>query len=136
MRPLIRTLLGSAVVALILSRGTSLTPDPEAKMPVPLAAFSALAAPSKKIEIPPLPPATDAMFPRAAGRRTSVIEHCFTPGLDLNVPASPGQIALIDAALKQDWKAVLRMLDSGVLIEAADETGVTPLMAAAAQGNI
>ena len=52
------------------------------------------------------------------------------------MPASPGQIALIDAALKQDWKTVLRMLDSGVLVEAADETGVTPLMAAAMEGNI
>ena len=81
-------------------------------------------------------PGTYAVFPRAVARKTSIIEHCFTPGLDLKVPPSPSEIALVGAVLKQDWKAALRMLDAGALVETADDTGVTPLMAAARQGNI
>jgi len=71
-----------------------------------------------------------------AARRTAIIDHCFTSNLDANVPATPGQVALVIAALKQDWKTVLRMLDAGASVETADDTGVTPLMAAAMQGNV
>ncbi len=81
-------------------------------------------------------PSTYAAFPMAAARRTAIIDHCFTSNLDANVPATPGQVALVIAALKQDWKTVLRMLDAGASVETADDTGVTPLMAAAMQGNV
>ena len=128
----VQILLGSSVAALILVRATSLAPDPVATFPVPASAR----APSEKVEIRPSLPGTYAAFPRAAARRTSTIDHCFTSDLNANVPASPGQIALVGAALKQDWKAVLRMLDAGGLVETADDAGVTPLMAAAMQGNI
>lgn len=72
----------------------------------------------------------------AAAQRTSIIDQCFTSNLDANLPVTPGQVALVVAALKQDWKTVLRMLDAGASVETTDETGVTPLMAAAMQGNI
>jgi ankyrin repeat protein len=111
-------------------RATSLTPDPETKLPIPAL------APSEDLDARALLPSNYAAFPMAAARRTAIIDHCFTSNLDANVPATPGQVALVIAALKQDWKTVLRMLDAGASVETADDTGVTPLMAAAMQGNI
>ena len=111
-------------------RATSLTPDPEAKLPIPSL------APSEDLDARASLPSTYAAFPMAAARRTAIIDHCFTSNLDANVPATPGQVALVIAALKQDWKTVLRMLDAGASVETADDTGVTPLMAAAMQGNV
>ena len=128
----VRTLLASAVAALILVHVTNLAPGPQTTIPVPKPAPASF----EKVEIKPSLPATYAMFPRSAGRTTSIIDHCFTSGLDENVPPSPGQIALVVAALKEDWKTVLRMLDTGGSVEAMDDEGVTPLMAAAMQGNI
>lgn len=111
-------------------RATSLTPDPEAKLPIPAL------APSEDLDARASLPSIYAAFPMAAARRTAIIDHCFTSNLDANVPATPGQVALVIAALKQDWKTVLRMLDAGASVETADDTGVTPLMAAAMQGNV
>jgi ankyrin repeat protein len=128
----VQIFLSSSVAALILIRATSLAPDLEATLPV----LAPAPPPSEKMEIRPPLQVTYAAFPRAAARRTSTIEHCFTSSFELNVPASPGQIALIGAALKEDWKAVLRMLEAGGLIDTTDDSGVTPLMAAAMQGNL
>lgn len=126
----VRILVSSAAAALIMVRATSLMPDPEAKLPIPTPATSA------NLETRASLPGAYAGFPRAAARRTSIIDHCFTSSLDANVPASPGQIALVVAALKQDWETVRRMLDAGASVETTDDTGVTPLMAAAMQGNV
>ena len=71
-----------------------------------------------------------------AARRTHIIDRCFTSELDRNAPPSPSQIALVIAALKQEWEVVRRMLDAGVSVETADDIGTTPLMAAAMQGNV
>jgi ankyrin repeat protein len=126
----IRILASSAAAALIMVRATSLTPDPEAKFPIPAP------APSGTLDTRASLPRTYAAFPMAAAHRISVIDHCFTSSLDANVPAPPGQVALVVAALKQDWETVLRMLDAGASVETTDDTGVTPLMAAAMQGNV
>ena len=126
----IRILVSSAAAALIMVRATSLTPDPEAKLPIPAP------APSGNLDTRASLPGAYAAFRMAAARRTSIIDHCFTSSLDANVPASPGQVALVVAALKQDWETVLRMLDAGASVETTDDTGVTPLMAAAMQGNV
>ncbi|MEY2562444.1 MAG: hypothetical protein QOH88_637 [Verrucomicrobiota bacterium] len=80
----------------------------------------------------PLPVA----LPVLAARRTYVIDRCFTSELDRNAPATQDQMALVVAALKQDWEGVRRMLAAGASVEFADESGVTPLMAAAMQGNV
>ena len=128
----VQFLLGSSVAALILIRATSLAPDPVATIPVPAPA----PAPAEKVETRPSLPAAYAAFPRSAARTTSIIDSCFTSGLDEHVPPSPSQIALVSAALKQEWKAVLRMLDAGGSVETTDDAGVTPLMAAAMHGNI
>jgi ankyrin repeat protein len=71
-----------------------------------------------------------------AARRTHIIDRCFTSELDRNAPPSADQMALVIAALKQDWEGVRRMLEAGASVEIADDSGVTPLMAAAMQGNV
>jgi ankyrin repeat protein len=126
----IRILVSSTAAALIMVRTTSLAPDPEAKLPIPVP------APSGNMDTRASSPGAYAAFPMAPARGTSIIDHCFTSNLDANVPAPPGEVALVVAALKQDWPTVLRMLDAGASVETTDDTGVTPLMAAAMQGNV
>lgn len=109
---------------------TRLKPDPEAKLPI------SAPAPSVNLDAQTSSPGAYAVFPMKVAHRTSIIDHCFTSSLDANVPAPPRQVALVIAALKQDWKTVLRMLDAGASVETTDDTGVTPLMAAAMQGNV
>jgi ankyrin repeat protein len=109
---------------------TSLTPDPGAKLSI------SAPAPSVNLETQTSSRGAHAVFPMTAAHRTSIIDNCFTSSLDANVPAPPGQAALVVAALKQDWKTVLRMLDAGASIETTDDAGVTPLMAAAVRGNV
>lgn len=125
----VRIFVSTAAAALIMVRATSLMPDPEAKLPIPAP------APSGNVDTRASLPVAYAAFPMAAARKTSIIDHCFTSSLDVNVPASPGQIALVVAALQQDWETVRRMLDAGASVETTDDTGVTPLMAAVMQGN-
>jgi ankyrin repeat protein len=127
--PIIRILLSSAGAALIIVRATSVAPSPEAKLSI------AAPAPSPVVEAPAPLPATYAAFPLTT-RRTSIIDHCFTAGLEANVPQAPGEVAVVVAALKQDWETVRRMLDKGSSVETTDEAGITPLMAAAMQGNL
>jgi ankyrin repeat protein len=128
--PTVRILLSSSVAALILVRATNLAPDSEARLPIPVPASP------EKLEPRASLPRAYAVFPRAAERKTSIIDHCFASDSDGYVPASPGQIALMAAALKADWKTVLRLFDAGGSVETADDTGITPLMAAAMQGNV
>jgi ankyrin repeat protein len=129
-RSKVRNFLGYSAAALLLVPAMRFAPDSEPTLPGPAP------APSENITAKAFLPIASADLSKAAKRRTSVIDHCFTGGLDANLPATPGQIALVAAALKQDWKTVLRKLDAGGSVEASDETGVTPLMAAAMQGNI
>jgi ankyrin repeat protein len=125
----IRMWVGSTALALIMARATSVAPEPAAKPPVPAPVSSGNIAARVSL------PSVNAPFRLAAARRTSVIDQCFTSNLDTNVPPTPGQIALVSAALKEDWKTVLRLLDAGASVETTDESGTTPLMAAARQGN-
>jgi ankyrin repeat protein len=127
----IKILVSSSAAALIMVRATSLAPDPEATLPIPAP------PPSGNLDTrDSLPGAYAAFGMAAARRRTSIVDYCFTSSLDASVPTSPGQVALVVAALKQDWTTVLRMLDAGASVETTDDTGVTPLMAAAMQGNV
>ena len=126
----VRFFLSSTTAALILVRATSLAPDPEAKLPIPAS------PPSDRLDARVSLPGVYAVIPRAAARRTAIIDDCFTSNLDANLPPAPGQTALVVAALKQDWKTVLGLLDAGASVEATDDAGVTPLMAAAMQGNV
>ena len=116
---LIRILVSTGAAALTIVRATSLAPGP---IPIP--------APSGT------PDTRVYAASRLTAHRPFIIDQCFTSGLDVNAPPSPREVALIRAASKQDWDAVLRMLDAGVPVESTDATGITPLMVAAKQGNI
>jgi ankyrin repeat protein len=118
------------IASFLLVRATNLAPDPEAPAPIP-----SPVAPTNR-DTATQSPLTVAALPVTAARRAHIIDRCFTAELDANVPPSPGQIAVVAAALKQEWEIVRRMLDAGVSVEAADDIGTTPLMAAAMQGNI
>jgi ankyrin repeat protein len=128
--PTVRIFLSSTTAALILVHATSLAPDPEAVLPIPIP------APSETLQVRAPLPGVYAAVPRTAGRRTATIDHCFTSNLDANMPPAPGQASLVAAALKQDWKTVLHLLDTGTSVEATDGNGATPLMVAAMQGNV
>lgn len=106
---------------------TSLAPDPEVATPVP--------APSGMLDAQTTSLGSYA-FQVPAARRTFVIDHCFTSSLDASMRVPLGESPLVAAALKQEWKMVLGMLDAGASVETANETGITPLMAAAMQGNV
>jgi ankyrin repeat protein len=118
------------IAAFIFIRATNLTPDPDAALflpsPVPPAQPETFAAPL----------VAKTASPVIAARRAHIIDRCFTSELDTNARPSPDQVALVIAALKQDWEIVRRMLDAGVSVEIADDSGMTPLMAAAKQGNV
>ncbi len=122
--------VSSTVVALIMVRATSLAPELAAKLPAPAS------APPGNLKAMVLRPGANPPFRLAAARRTSVIDQCFISNLEAKVPPTPNQVALVAATAKEDWKWVLHFLDAGASAETADESGVTPLMAAARQGNV
>ena len=125
---LVRILI-CGIVAFILAGPTNVTPDQEVHRSIPAQPATA------KSETPAPSPVTNAL-PVIAARRTHIIDRCFTSELDRNAPTTPDQMALVVAALKQDWEGVRRMLEAGASVEIADDSGVTPLMAAAMQGNV
>jgi ankyrin repeat protein len=126
----IRLWVSSTAAALIMVRATSLAPDPEVPLPIPPP------APSGTLQARVSLPEVSGPLRVVVARRSCIIDHCFTSNLDGNVPATPSEVALVVAALKQDWKTVLHKLAAGASVEATDDTGVTPLMAAAMQGNV
>jgi len=143
-RILVSSAFAALVAALIVVRVTSVEPEPQAERLQPIPPIPATAL-SGNQEMRDSSPSTPAPLPVIAGpivvspvaemRRTAIIDHCFTADLDVSVPASPREMALVGAALRQDWATVWRMLDAGASVESADNTGITPLIAAAIQGN-
>jgi len=56
--------------------------------------------------------------------------------VDPNGRDAEGRTPLLIATVRQDWKNARRIIDAGALVDLADKSGFTPLMAAAAYGNI
>ena len=134
--PIIRILLGSGATALIIVQATHMRPVPKAAVSTPATPGPALSQPqSLAIETPVPLAAAYAIVPLPI-RRMAIIDHCFTSDLDADVRQAPGEDVLVIAALKQDWATVWRLLDAGGSVESMNDAGVTPLMAAATQGNI
>jgi ankyrin repeat protein len=126
---LVRTLV-CGIAAFAFVRGTNVIPDPAAKLPTPAAVSSA------KPEASVQSPLVAAPLPVLSAQRTHLVESCFTSELDIYTPPPPGQVAVVIAALKQQWDIVQKMLSAGASVETADDRGTTPLMAAAMQGNV
>lgn len=76
-------------------------------------------------------------FVRAlADQRSWVIDLYLNEHLNPNARAAQDRPILLAATLQQDWPTVRRLLEAGACPDLADETGLTPLMAAAMQGQI
>lgn len=68
--------------------------------------------------------------------RTSIIDLYLAERLNPNARARQDRPLILAAALLQDWGTVQRLLQAGASVDLADETGLTPLMAAAIHGNV
>src|SRR5438477_3078069 len=67
---------------------------------------------------------------------TPLISLCLAKHVDPNGRDAQGRTPLLIATSQQDWKTARRLVDAGALVDLADTSGFTPLMAAAAHGNI
>jgi len=91
--------------------------------------------------IGPEPPARIAISPNELVRavtlhRDSLIDLCLMDRVDPNGRDAEGRTSLLIATSQQDWKTVRRLIDAGAIVDLPDKSGFTPLMAAAAHGNI
>ena len=75
-------------------------------------------------------------LPVVVASRTHLVDDCFNAESEFAVPSIRGPIAVVTAALKEEWEMVRKLIDAGAPVESADETGLTPLMVAARQGNL
>jgi len=104
----------SVVAVLVLLLGaTGLAPEPDARSPI----------------------SVDDFVRAVAMHHGSLIDLYLTEHLDPNARVAQGCTLLLIATLQQDWETVRRLVDAGARADMADETGFTPLMAAAMHGN-
>jgi ankyrin repeat protein len=84
-----------------------------------------------------LGPVSAEEFVRAvAGQRASLIEFYLKEHFNPNARASEDCPLILAATLQHDWETVRRLLQAGASVDLADESGLTPLMAAAREGNV
>src|SRR5437868_14075298 len=58
---------------------------------------------------------------------TPLISLCLAKHVDPNGRDAQGRTPLLIAASQQDWRTARRLIDSGALVDLADEKGFTPL---------
>jgi ankyrin repeat protein len=115
MRPLKPRAIFTIVIALPLLLGTTgLSPEPHARSPI----------------------SADEFVRALATHRTSLIDYYFSQHLNPNARAAQDRPLLLAATLEQDWETVARLLKAGACADLADDKKLTPLMAAAMQGNV
>jgi ankyrin repeat protein len=68
--------------------------------------------------------------------QSPVLDFYFQERLNPNARVANDQPLLLAATLQQDDATVTRLLNAGASADLADETGLTPLMAAARDGNV
>jgi ankyrin repeat protein len=71
-----------------------------------------------------------------ATQRTSLIDFYLSERFNPNARAAQDRPLLLAATLQRDRDTVRRLLDAGASVDLADNTGLTPLMAAAIQGDL
>ena len=70
------------------------------------------------------------------GHRPALIDYFFQEQLNPNIRDAHDCPIVLAATLRQDWRTVRRLIDAGASLDLADANGFTPLMAAAAVGNV
>jgi ankyrin repeat protein len=68
--------------------------------------------------------------------RASLIDLCLMEKVDPNGRDAQGRTPLLIATSQEDWKTARRLIDAGALVDLADKSGFTPLMAAAMHGHL
>ncbi|PYK66248.1 MAG: hypothetical protein DME50_06160, partial [Verrucomicrobia bacterium] len=109
-----RAIFPVAVVLLILVWATAIGPDRSARISI---------SPSELVRAVTL-------------HRDALINLYLMDRVDPNGRDTGGRTPLLIATSQQDWKTARRLVDAGALVDLADTSGFTPLMAAAAHGNI
>ena len=71
-----------------------------------------------------------------AAHRESVVDYYLGRHLDPNARGARDCPIVLAAVLQQDWATVRRLIEAGASLDLADESGFTPLMAAAALGQL
>jgi ankyrin repeat protein len=69
-------------------------------------------------------------------QRTSLIDLYLAEHLNPNARAAQDRPLLLAATLQRDTQTVRRLVEAGASVDLADDTGLTPLMAAAMQGDL
>ncbi len=109
-----KAFIGQALAVLVLLTTTGFGPEPAVTSPI-----------------------TPQEFIRAlSSDRPHVLDFYFRENLNPNARVANDQPLLLAATLQQDGPTVTRLLQAGASADLADETGLTPLMAAAKAGNI
>lgn len=76
-------------------------------------------------------------FNRAvAAHRSALVDFYFHEQLNPNARDARDCPLVLSATLRQDWATVRRLIDAGASLDLADQNGFTPVMAAAALGNV
>lgn len=82
------------------------------------------------------PISPDEFVRAVAAQRKPLIDMYFSQHCNPNARAKQDRPLILAAALNQDWETVRRLLKAGACVDLADETGLTPLMAASMHGNL
>jgi ankyrin repeat protein len=110
----IQTVLAQLLAILVLLATSGFGPEPRVSSPI----------------------SADEFVRAMTAQRTSVLDLYFSQHLNPNARASQDRPLLLAATLQQDGPTVNRLLQAGASVDLADEVGLTPLMAAAMQGNL
>jgi ankyrin repeat protein len=78
----------------------------------------------------------DEFIRAMAEHRSEIVDLYFAEKLNPNARAAQDRPLLLAAILQQEWNTAHRLLAAGASADLADESGLTPLMAAAMQGKI
>ncbi len=109
-----KAFLGQALAVVVLLATTGFGPEPAVTSPI-----------------------SPQEFIRAMSTdRPHVLDFYFRENLNPNARVANDQPLLLAATLQQDQPTVMRLLQAGASADLADETGMTPLMAAARAGNL
>jgi ankyrin repeat protein len=109
-----KMVLGQALAIVVLLATTGFGPEPAVTSPI----------------------SPDEFVSAMATDRTPVVDLYFGQRLNPNARGAQDRPLLLAATLQQDTATVMRLLEAGASADLADDTGLTPLMAAAKQGNM
>lgn len=110
----LKNLVGQMLAVLVLLATTGFGPEPAVTSPI----------------------SPDEFVRAMVTDRTPVLDLYFDQRMNPNARGVQERPLLLAATLQQDVLTVTRLLEAGASVDLADENGLTPLMAAAMQGNM